>query len=271
MTLVPNTKPIDCEVRTLLTQQQYESLKDFFASQAEAKGEDTEETRYFEGEHDLRIQRNATSAKVWLRQAGKLGDDRKEISIKVAAPKFNDFAELFETLGYKTAIVWKRHRMSFLWEGITVSLDDTKGFGQVVELKKSCDAEWRLETMDILRTRLSKIGLKPTPKPVLHERFSVYRENWRELIADKVEVKEEKALPAAIAITVVKDEAPAEKPVEVAVEAPVATEEQVAVVLEPVVEVVAAVEETPSEAPVLETPVLSEVPAEEKQLENAPA
>ena len=40
MTLVPNTKPIDCEVRTLLTQQQYESLKDFFASQAEAKGED---------------------------------------------------------------------------------------------------------------------------------------------------------------------------------------------------------------------------------------
>lgn len=269
--MTPDSKTIDCEVRTLLTAEQFQSMKDFFAANAELKNEDTQETRYFAGEHDLRIQKTQHRAKIWLKEAGAFSD-RNEIAINVSPTKFDAFAELFSTLGYETAIIWVRHRKTYLWEGINVSIDDTKGFGQVLELKKSCDEEWRLETMEVLRTRLTKLGLKPTPKPQLAERFGVYRANWKELLAEAIAAEKAAEVATKEAAEAPKAVVVEETPVAQEVQVPVTVIRQIeeAEVVATVAEVVEIADEVPAELESVMAPV-EEVVAEEKQLENAPA
>ena len=187
---MPGTN-VECEVRTLLTEGQYEGLKAFLAREAEFKGEDMQETRYFEGPHDLRIQRSTSCAKVWLKK-GKMHDEcREEIEIKLEPERFGELEKLFDTLGYSTGIVWHRHRMRYMWGDVDVSLDHTKGYGRVIELEKMSDEAEKEPTLRYLKDKLAELGLRPTPKPVLHERFTYYRERWKELLAEE-EVTNEK-------------------------------------------------------------------------------
>lgn len=178
-------KTTECEVRTLLDYYQYEALKTRLMREADFKGEDVQETRYFEGPHDLRIQKSASCAKVWLKK-GKMHDEcREEVEIKIEPERFGELERLFDALGYSTGIVWHRYRMRFMWEDIDVSLDYTKGYGYVIELEKMSDEAGKEETLRRLKDKLAELGLKPTPKPVLHERFTYYRERWKQLLADE--------------------------------------------------------------------------------------
>lgn len=179
-------KIMECEVRALLDYYQYEGLKARLMQEAEFKGEDMQETRYFEGPHDLRIQKSGSCAKVWLKK-GKMHDEcREEVEVRMEPERFGDLERLFDALGYATGIVWLRHRMRFDWGDVDVSLDHTKGYGYVIELEKMSDEAGREETVRYLKDKLAELGLKPTPKPVLHERFTYYRERWQTLIADEV-------------------------------------------------------------------------------------
>jgi len=179
-------KTTECEVRTLLDYYQYEALKARLMSEAAFKSEDTQETRYFEGPHDLRIQKSGSCSKVWLKK-GKMHDEcREEVEIRLDPERFGELERLFDALGYTTGIVWHRHRLRFDWGDVDVSLDYTKGYGYVVELEKMSDEAGREGTIRYLKDKLAELGLKPTPKPVLHERFSYYRDHWKELVTDEI-------------------------------------------------------------------------------------
>lgn len=186
-----DAKRIECEVRALLDYYQYQGLKTRLMQEAEFLGEDLQETRYFEGPHDLRIQKSGTCAKVWLKK-GKMHDEcREEVEIRLDPDRFGELERLFDALGYVTGIVWHRHRMRFTWGDVDVSLDHTKGYGYVLELEKMSGEAEKEETLRYLKDKLAELGLRPTPKPVLHERFTYYRERWKQLLAD-----EEKKTPA---------------------------------------------------------------------------
>jgi predicted adenylyl cyclase CyaB len=179
-------KTTECEVRTLLSEGQYGGLKAFFTKEAVFRSEDQQETRYFEGPHDLRIQKSTSCAKVWLKK-GKMHDEcREEIEIRLEPERFGELERLFDTLGYSTGIVWHRHRVRFTWGDVDVSLDHTKGYGHVIELEKMSDDAGREETIRYLKDKLAELGLRPTPKPVLHERFSYYRDHWKDLLTEEI-------------------------------------------------------------------------------------
>ena len=102
---------IEVEIRSFITKEHYEQLLDFFKVQGELLKDDTQETFYFSGEQDLRIQRNNFYAKVWLKK-GKLHDaQREEIEIHVERNDFEMLEQLFLTLGYTVSIKWFRHRI----------------------------------------------------------------------------------------------------------------------------------------------------------------
>ncbi len=74
---------IEVEIRSFLSKEQYEQLLNFFKQNAQLVKEDDQETWYFEGEQDLRIQKNRLYSKIWLKK-GKIHDDyREEIEIKL--------------------------------------------------------------------------------------------------------------------------------------------------------------------------------------------
>lgn len=95
---------IEVEVRSFISKDQFEELLDFFKNNAKFKGEDYQETFYFDCEEDLRIQRNKSFSKIWLKK-GKIHDDyREEIEIKVDRNNFEKLEKLFLFLGFNIEI-----------------------------------------------------------------------------------------------------------------------------------------------------------------------
>ena len=173
---------IEVELRSFITRSKYVELLDFFMKNSESLGEDEQITYYFDGPSDLRIQKNSTHSKVWLKK-GKLHDEaREEIEVKCEKKDFHSLESLFLSLGYSISIKWFRKRHSFKWEGITVTVDDTKGYGFIIELEKLCDEKGKDAALTSLKAAFLKLGIQITPKEEFDKAFQRYKLNWKALV-----------------------------------------------------------------------------------------
>ncbi len=173
---------IECEIRSFVTKEEYEVLIAKFKNMGTFLSEDEQITYYFDSKEDLRIQKNTTYAKVWLKK-GELHDDhREEIEIKVPRDDFEKLEQLFLALGYNVSIKWFRTRHSFKWNDIDVAIDHTKGYGYILEFEKISTEETQAETVLSLKEKFKELGIAITPKEEFSATYQNYKEHWRELI-----------------------------------------------------------------------------------------
>jgi len=172
---------IEIEVRAFITDDQYNRLAGFFSENAELVADDEQETHYLSGGKDLRLQKNKRHAKIWFK-GGKIHDDhREEIEIFTDKDKFPLLERLFKELGYNTEIKWFRKRKEYMWGDVTACLDDTEGYGKIIELEKMVKESEKEGTLDYLKGRLSELGIPLTPKEDFNARYEHYKKNWKEL------------------------------------------------------------------------------------------
>lgn len=172
---------IEVEIRSLITTAQFNHLLDFFHKEGKFLHEDYQETFYFDAPVDLRIQRNNFHSKIWLKK-GKIHDaQREEIEIHFPREGFESLEKMFLVLGYNVAVKWFRKRHSFLWQGISVMLDDTKGYGLIIELEKMCDKKDEESVLQLLKQKLSELKIPLTPREEFEAKFQHYKDNWKEL------------------------------------------------------------------------------------------
>ena len=113
---------------------------------------------------------------------GAIHDEhREEIEIKVPRGDFEKLEKLFLGLGYSVEIKWFRKRHSFLWEGIDVAIDFTKGYGYIVELEKMATEKNKEKTVAMLKEKLSELNIPLTPKEEFAKKYEFYKKNWRRL------------------------------------------------------------------------------------------
>ncbi|MAE13847.1 hypothetical protein CMO92_04745 [Candidatus Woesearchaeota archaeon] len=173
---------IEVEIRSFISKEEYDRLLVFFREEGELVKDDYQVTYYFDCEEDLRIQRNNFYSKIWFKK-GKIHDEhREEIEIKFDRDEFEKLERLFLSLGYGIEIKWLRKRFKFSWEGIVVCVDDTKGYGRIIELEQVCSDEEKEDVLKGLKEKLARLGVSLTPKEVFERRFLAYKKNWRELI-----------------------------------------------------------------------------------------
>ena len=180
-------KNIEVEMRSFITPEQHGELLEFFKNKATFLNEDEQITYYFDAPHDLRIQKNNFYSKMWLKK-GKIHDEqREEIEIKFAREDFDTLEQLFLTIGFPVKIKWLRKRSTFQWEGISVMLDWTKGYGYIIELEKMAEENEKEEVLLLLQQKLHSLQIPLTPREVFDTKFQHYQENWRQLIEEKEE------------------------------------------------------------------------------------
>lgn len=177
---------IECEIRAFLSDEQYDQLSDELGRTAVPAGEDEQVTYYFEGngDPDLRIQRNGTGAKIWMKKGRMHDEARQEIELPCRGEDFGTLQELFLALGYTISIKWFRKRRLFKLGEIAVTLDDTKGYGKIIELEKMCSEAGREPALDELKARMREFGIEPTPKEEFDRRYKDYKRNWRALTGE---------------------------------------------------------------------------------------
>lgn len=173
--------PIETEIRSFITQDQYDSLITYFNANATLEKEDYQETFYFDCEEDLRIQKNNTGAKIWMKK-GQLHDDhREEIEIPTSKEDFGKLEQLFIALGYNVEIKWFRTRNKYTWNDITVCLDYTKGYGYIIELEKMCTEQTKDEAYAQLIDEFKKLDIELTAKEEFAKQYEHYKTHWKEL------------------------------------------------------------------------------------------
>jgi predicted adenylyl cyclase CyaB len=175
-------KNIETEIRSLITKKQHQDLLKFFKKDGKFLGEERQVSYYFSGENDLRIQKSNKSAKIWLKKGKMHEDSREEIEIKIDKNEFENAKKLFEALDYEVKIEWFRKRNNFLWKGINVAVDDTRGYGYIIELEKMCKPIEKEKITNILRARIKLLGIKETKKEKFDKKFEYYKKNWKKLI-----------------------------------------------------------------------------------------
>ena len=174
---------IEVEMRSFISPEKYSELVSFFTENAKLVKEDYQETYYFDSSQDLRTQRNKYGAKIWLKKGALHEDSREEIELVFARKDFDVANALFLALGYSVAIKWFRDRKEFLWEGITVCLDYTKGYGYIVELEKLGDGINNEIILAGLREKFSRLEItNPTSKEDFDKQYAYYKDNWRKLV-----------------------------------------------------------------------------------------
>lgn len=175
---------IEVEIRSFVSEERYNTLLTFFKENAKFVKDDYQETFYFDGNEDLRIQRNNSFSKIWLKR-GKIHDDcREEIEIKFERVDFEKLEKLFLTLGFNVRVKWFRERHQFDWDGIKVCVDYTKGYGHIIELEKLCTDEEKENALILLRQRFEELNIPLTPREEFERKFRFYEENWRRLVEE---------------------------------------------------------------------------------------
>lgn len=182
----PLLPDIECEVRTFLTEEEYAALFEKLKRVAMYGGEDEQVTYYFtgNGDPDLRIQRSRLHSKIWLKKGALHDEAREEIELECRREDFGTLQRLLEALGYAVSIKWFRTRRLFKLDGVSVMLDDTKGYGRVLELEKVCLPDQRDATLKALKAAMKELGFEPSPREEFERRYAYYKEHWRELVGD---------------------------------------------------------------------------------------
>ncbi len=174
---------IEVELKVFISEDKYFELIDFFRDHGEFLKQDYQETYYFEGDTDLRIQRNNSFSKLVLK-GGKVHDyQREEFEVNFERSDFEKLEKLFLLLGYPVAIKWFRKRYDFKWEDISVSVDSTRGYGYILELEKMSNSASKDLDLQILKDKLMKLGLELTPREEFEARYAHYKQNWRNLVS----------------------------------------------------------------------------------------
>lgn len=170
-------------MRSFVDDRQFSDLKNLLDKNFEFIKELEEVTVYFSGEKDLRMRKNQTEAFVILKE-GKIHDDfRKEFEVRINRDDFDNMVALLESLGYEIEIEWFRNRREYEKGDMKVLLDDTKGYGKILELEKIVEEGQEDEAHRGLLEEMKEFGIeKVTSKEEFNEKFQYYKDNWKNLI-----------------------------------------------------------------------------------------
>ncbi len=173
---------IEVKVRAFIDESRYHQFVDFFEQHAKFLKEDSQTTYYFTGPHDLRIQKNNFFAKIRMKKDEIHDDHREEIAIKFDKEEFEKLKELFLYLWYEIEITRLRNRLQFDWDGIDVSLDYTKGYGYIIELKITTTDLEKDEALAVIRKKFAELEIPITPKEEFKQKYERYKTNRKTLI-----------------------------------------------------------------------------------------
>jgi predicted adenylyl cyclase CyaB len=177
----------EVEVRSLLKPAGYKKLYKYLKKNAKVVREEQTETVVFcAHKGDLRIVKSNDQVKLVYKVGNIFQEIRPEMEVFASITDANELEEIFSALDFKIACRYKKKRVYFRWQGTTISLDNVKGLGLIIEMEKLVDERLIKKSEIELRERLGKLlhkfELDATPVPELNKLFKNYLDNWKKLI-----------------------------------------------------------------------------------------
>lgn len=173
---------IEIELRAFINEDQYKNIFSILrSSSVEIEKNVKQITYYLDAGTDTRI--HISSSGGGLRQKlGKMHENaRKEIELHLTNDEAMIMKNIFLNLGFKIKVIWYRIRHTFQNNNIKISLDNTIGYGMILEVEMLSEDRDIKSQEKYLENFINSFGLEPTPKEISDDKLSVYILNWRKL------------------------------------------------------------------------------------------
>ena len=173
-------KNIEVEVRSLITPMEYRRLKAFLKRHGKPLGSHRDQNTYFDRDGKLRIAVEPYGAFLKYKGGKIHAQAREEILVPISRKDITKLERLLQHLGFRVVVRWSRQREKFLWRGATITLDQTRGYGRMIDIEKMATPRTTGKTHQKLRGLAAELGLRPTPSRELSRRYRWYLRNWRQ-------------------------------------------------------------------------------------------
>ncbi len=175
---------IEVEYRSFINKETYSTLEQEFVKYFDYIGSERQITYYLNHEVDTRVQITGKQCRFW-QKLGKIHDvARQETEIILKPEDGPKLLQIFENLGYDIKIAWFRDRKSFKFKNINIELDNTVGYGLILEVEILCLENEISKSKEELIHFLESYRLPISNREVFDDAFRRYEENWRELTKD---------------------------------------------------------------------------------------
>ncbi len=164
---------IEVEVRALLDDSKYEELRKRLDAEAEFLGEELQETHYLHSDSDVRVQKGSRG-KIWSKKGAMHSEAREEVEVFFDTEHFGSVLAILHKAGHPTKVVWRRMRRDYNWLGTKVCLDDTEGYGRILELESLVAKGEEEKALKDLNQKIRELGVEVTPKSVFDAKYQEY-------------------------------------------------------------------------------------------------
>lgn len=171
----------EVEIRSFLSTEEYERLRAYFDEHGTLIRDDYNETYYFDAPVDVRIQRNNGGAKIVYKKGRVHDESREEHEVPVSRESFQILEGLFSDIGIPVKIKWFRKRREYQWNTVNVCIDETLGYGKIIELEIVCAQDADVDAArEHLKAVLENFGISRTPREEFEKKFADYAVHWLE-------------------------------------------------------------------------------------------
>jgi adenylate cyclase class IV len=174
---------VEVELRAFITEEEYEALIATLSRSSKLVEHTRQITHYLDTLVDTRIQVSTSGGRVW-QKLGQMHDPaREELEILMSKQDARRMLRIFENIGVRVKVAWFRERHSFLDGPYRISLDETIGYGRILEVELQCErSDVPQRSQDVLG-KLHALGLEPTERTDFDNAYSEYLRSWRERTA----------------------------------------------------------------------------------------
>ena len=169
---------VEVEFRSIIDKARYGELMLFFKKNASYLGRDSQVTHYLDDKGQLRLQKSTRGAKIWLKQGALHKTEHEEIEVGISSKDFKTVAKIFELAGKPIRVTWYRLRHTFLWKGVSIMLDYTRGYGYIAEFEVMCTQQKVSLAKKKIKEMMDRLNLNPTPKSNFDKKYSQYLKKW---------------------------------------------------------------------------------------------
>ncbi|MFW0862168.1 MAG: CYTH domain-containing protein [Candidatus Komeilibacteria bacterium] len=177
----------EVEVSSLLKPAGFKKVYKYLKRSGKLLKEEQTETVVFEtSKGDLRLVKNEEQVKLICKIGNVFHEVRPEMEVLADIKDMDELEKIFIALGFKVACRYKKKRVHFRWQGTTISLDNVKGFGLIMEMEKLVDGRLVKKAEEDIREKLTKLldkfSIAVTPVSELNKMYKHYLNNWSKLI-----------------------------------------------------------------------------------------
>jgi len=177
----------EVEVRSFLKPQGYKKLENYLRQNAKLINDiQMEIVVFLTSQGDLRLVKTDQELKLVYRLGSIYQSIRPEMEVLADTKDLSELEDIFTALKFKISCRYQMKRKSFRWQGTMISLDNIRGLGLIVEIKKLVDGRKVKKYEKDLQSRLEKLlislDLPLTTKSELKQKYLDYKKNWNKLV-----------------------------------------------------------------------------------------